>query len=102
MRLASILPSSFPPMQDPEWLADRAEMLGRPMGQTLSDEAREQNRAEGMAHVQAAFELVENTWLADGRKWICGTQGVTLADLMGMSVLAWCTGEGGSANTQWL
>ena len=83
MRLASILPSSFSLMQDPEWLADRAEMLGRPMGQTLSEEQREASRKEGMAHVQAAFDLVERTWLSDGRQWICGTSGVTLVDLMG-------------------
>lgn len=34
--------------------------------------------------MQAAFDLIEGTWLSDGREWICGTEkGLSMADLNG-------------------
>ena len=41
-----------------------------------------ERRAAGLVHVRQCFDVVE-TLLGDGRSWVGGTEGVTLADLEG-------------------
>mgnify|MGYP002716732263 CR=1 FL=1 len=78
-RVATLLPPTFP-MINKEWLEDRADMTG---GKFRADPP-EIARPEAVAHVLAALELLEHTFLADGRQWILNTEKPTLADINGV------------------
>ena len=78
-RAASIMPSTMPQLSDPEWKKDRTQMTGR----SWEPETMVAARKEGLAHVQNAFNLLETTFLADGRDFILGTEKPTLADIEG-------------------
>jgi len=40
-------------------------------------------RKEGLTHIRHAFNMMETTFLADGREYILGTDKPTLADIEG-------------------
>ncbi|KAI9685356.1 MAG: hypothetical protein M1822_004487 [Bathelium mastoideum] len=84
---ASLLPMWEKPfLQDPKFLDDRSKLLGRPFDR----EAVMQARPEGLAHMRMAYELMETTFLADGRRWILGNdEGPSLVDIDAVYPLQW-------------
>jgi len=78
-RGASLIPTSFPTMNDPIFTKDREQMTGRPW----SKEALEKGRPESIAYMKSCFGFFETTLLADGRDWILKTDKPSLADIEG-------------------
>jgi glutathione S-transferase len=73
-------------LQDTKFLDDRQKLMG---GKRMTAEEMEKGRPDGLVHIRQAFELVESTLLADGRKWILGTEGPTTADIDGVWPFMW-------------
>jgi len=65
-------------LKNKAFLDDRQKLMG---GRRMTREAMEAGRPDGLQHIRQAFELLETTFLADGRNWILGTKGPTLADI---------------------
>ncbi|KAH8881560.1 hypothetical protein GQ53DRAFT_848128 [Thozetella sp. PMI_491] len=80
-----LLPTSLPLLQDPKFLRDRADFSG--VKQTR--EQAEALRPEALAEVRRAMALLETTVLADGRDWLLGTAGPSLADIEAVWPLHW-------------
>lgn len=80
-RAAGIIPSDLPVVKDPKFAKDREQFSGRPWNR----EAMERNRPENLVYIQGAFSFLENTLLADGRKWITNTEQPRLIDIEGKS-----------------
>lgn len=82
-----LLPLSHHPfLKDPQFLDDRSKLLGRPFnGDVLAP-----SRPAALAHMRMAFDLMETTFLADGREWVLGTNhGASLADIDAIYPLQW-------------
>ncbi|KAF2656669.1 hypothetical protein K491DRAFT_767603 [Lophiostoma macrostomum CBS 122681] len=73
-------------LQDTKFLDDRQKLMG---GKRMTAEEMEKGRPDGLVHIRQAFDLVESTLLADGRKWILGTDGPTTADIDGVWPFTW-------------
>jgi glutathione S-transferase len=61
----------------------------RLMGKRMTVEGMQTNRPDGLQHLRQALELLETTFLVDGRDWILGTDYVTLADIDAVWPFAW-------------
>ncbi|KAL1385707.1 glutathione S-transferase [Phyllosticta capitalensis] len=85
MRAVGLMPPSLPILQDPKFLKDRQDFLGRP----LSKETIEQGRPEAIVALRDAFELLESTLLADGRSWVLQTEGPSLGDIEAIWPFDW-------------
>lgn len=91
-RAVGLLPFETSPLAlDPKFLQDRTDMLGAP----FLPEAMIKARPESMAHIRACFDLVETTFLADGRPWISGANGPTTADIEAVWVFRWLVSDKG-------
>ncbi|PSN70495.1 hypothetical protein BS50DRAFT_488055 [Corynespora cassiicola Philippines] len=73
-------------LSDSKFLDDRAHLMG---GRRMTAEAMEKNRPDGLQHLAQAFELLETSFLADGRKWILGGDEPTKADIDGVWPFHW-------------
>lgn len=82
---------NLPQMNDPRFLADRAEMMGAPQDgpSPIAPEARAARRPDAVSAMRDAFELLETTLLADGRDWLLKTDRPTLADIEAVFVPFW-------------
>ena len=78
-RAVQLIPLNLPNMQDPKFRKDREDFSGRP----FNLEALKRARPEALAHIRDAFELLETTLLADGRKWVFKTEKPSLGDIEG-------------------
>jgi glutathione S-transferase len=78
LRAVQIMPPSRPSLRSKAFLEDRKDFFGK--NWTVNDAARQ--RPEGLAHVRQCFDIAES-FFADGRQWVAGTQQLTLADLEG-------------------
>ncbi|UPX14072.1 uncharacterized protein EKO05_0004564 [Ascochyta rabiei] len=65
-------------IQNNMFLDDRQRLMG---GRRMTAENMQAGRPDGLQNMRQAFELMENTFLADGRQWILGTEGLTVADI---------------------
>ncbi|KAF2007497.1 hypothetical protein P154DRAFT_614838 [Amniculicola lignicola CBS 123094] len=72
------------------FLDDRQTLMG---GRRMTAAAMERGRPDALIHIRQAFEMVENTFLADGRKWILGTDGPTIADIDGVWPFEWLVAD---------
>jgi glutathione S-transferase len=79
-RTATLISPNADVMNDPEWIKDRSSMVGRP----FNKDSLAAMRPEGLAHSRMYFNMVENTLMGDGRKYILNTLQPTLADIHGM------------------
>lgn len=79
-------------LQDQKFLDDRAKLSN---GFRMSAELMERGRPDGLVHMRQAFELLESTFLADGRKWVLGTENPSLADLDAVWPFEWLIAEPG-------
>lgn len=91
-RTASLLPFERNKMAaHPAFIADRKEMTGG----NFDPKALTQGRPESWAHIRTAFELVEKTFLKDGRTWILGEQGPSAADIEAVFLFDWLIDQPG-------
>ncbi|KAL7823207.1 hypothetical protein V8C26DRAFT_385711 [Trichoderma gracile] len=87
-----LLPTDLPFLKDPRYFKDRGDF----MGAELSVEGMKKVRPEALAEIAAAFELMETTFLADGRDWILKTERPGLADIEAVWVFHWLSGIPGA------
>ncbi|KAJ4346930.1 uncharacterized protein N0V89_010863 [Didymosphaeria variabile] len=73
-------------LQNKVFLDDRQRLMG---GRRLTAEAMQAGRPDGLQNLQQAFELLETTFLADGREWVLGTREPTLADIDAVWPFEW-------------
>jgi glutathione S-transferase len=73
------------PLSSKAFVDDREKLAGRRM----TAENMEAGRPGGAQHIQQAFDLLENTFLANGRDWVLGTQGPSLADIDAVWPFKW-------------
>jgi glutathione S-transferase len=83
-RAVALMPTSLPTMNDPKFRKDREGFSRQPGG--WSKEKVERARPEAIIHIRDAFEILETTLLADGRKWIFKTDKPSLGDIEGRSI----------------
>lgn len=88
-------------LQNKVFLDDRQKLMG---GRRMTAEAMEAGRPEGLQNMQQALELLETTFLADGREWILGTKEPSLADIDAVWPFEWLIvdkGMQGSLPDKW-
>ncbi|PNS17993.1 2,3-bisphosphoglycerate-dependent phosphoglycerate mutase [Sphaceloma murrayae] len=83
-RSAQLIPPQLPLLNDPKFTRDREDFMGR----SWAKENIIRQRPEAIVHMRSIWDLYE-TLLADGRDWVGGTEGVTLADIDGAWPLVW-------------
>lgn len=86
---------------DPAFLRDRAGLVGVDMGAPgavapLSAEVLEKKRPEALAAMGRWISWLEEGLLGDGRDWIVGAAGPSLADLEAGWLLRWVSGVPGA------
>ncbi|KAL8681215.1 MAG: hypothetical protein Q9186_002673 [Xanthomendoza sp. 1 TL-2023] len=91
-RAAQALPPEMPLLNDPKWVKDREDYMGR----SWAKEDIVKGRPEALAHLREAFELLESTLLADGRDWILNTPKASLADIEAIWPFHWLSGLEGA------
>jgi hypothetical protein len=55
----------------------------------MTEEGTEAGRPDAAQHMQQAFDMLESTFLADGRDWALDTKGPTLVDIDAVWPLKW-------------
>lgn len=78
--------SSNSMVQNKTFLDDRQKLMG---GRRMTAENMQAGRPEGLQNMRQAFDLMENTFLADGRQWILGTPKPTVADIDAVWPFEW-------------
>jgi glutathione S-transferase len=73
-------------IQNKTFLDDRQNLMG---GRRMTAENMQAGRPEGLQNMRQAFETMETTFLADGRQWILGTDGPTVADIDAVWPFEW-------------
>ncbi|KAJ4309965.1 hypothetical protein N0V94_008674 [Neodidymelliopsis sp. IMI 364377] len=73
-------------LQNKPFLDDRQKLMG---GRRMTAENMQAGRPEGLQNMRQAFELMESTFLADGRQWILGTARPTVADIDAVWPFEW-------------
>lgn len=71
---------------DKKFLDDRQKLMG---GRRMTAEAMAHSRPDGLIHMRQAFDLLETTFLNDGRDWVLGTEGPTTADIDAVWPFEW-------------
>ncbi|KAL8716384.1 MAG: hypothetical protein Q9220_000291 [cf. Caloplaca sp. 1 TL-2023] len=89
-RAAQVIPPEMPLLNDPKWVKDREDYMGRSWQK--ADIVR--GRPEAIAHMREFFSFLETTVLADGRDWILGTEKPSLADIHAIWPFHWVVGMG--------
>ncbi|KAL8857678.1 MAG: hypothetical protein Q9178_005843 [Gyalolechia marmorata] len=91
-RAAQAIPLEMPLLNDPKWVKDREDYMGR----SWAKEDMGKGRPEALAHLREAFQLLESTLLADGRQWILRTEQPSLADIEAIWPFHWLSGMEGA------
>lgn len=73
-------------VQNKTFLDDRQKLMG---GRRMTAENMQVGRPDGLQNMRQAFDLLENTFLADGRQWILGTEGPSVADIDAVWPFEW-------------
>lgn len=81
-RIVQLFPPTAPVLNNSAFLKDREQLLGF----RFRKEDLAKGRPEALAEVSEAFAFLE-TLLIDGRNWVVGTEGPSLADIRGMSTM---------------
>lgn len=74
------------------FLDDRQTLMG---GRRMTAEMMEAGRPEGLQNLRYAIDLLETTFLADGRQWILGTEGPSVADIDAVWPFEWLIVDNG-------
>lgn len=72
-------------LSNEKFVEDRQKLMGR----KLTAEGMEAGRPDGAQHLHQAFNMLECTFLADGRDWVLGTKEPSLADLDAVWPFKW-------------
>jgi glutathione S-transferase len=88
---AKLLPTNLPLLKDPKFQRDRADFMG---GKMSAAEAAAL-RPEALGEVVRAMEVLEEM-LADGRRWVLGTDKPGLGDVEAVWVFDWLVGLPGA------
>ncbi|KAL8776736.1 MAG: hypothetical protein Q9213_008155 [Squamulea squamosa] len=91
-RAAQVIPPEMPLLNDPKWVKDREDYMGR----SWAKEDIIKGRPEAHVHLREAFELLETTLLADGRHWVLETEKPSLADIEAIWPFCWLRGMEGA------
>ncbi|KAL8693766.1 MAG: hypothetical protein Q9218_001462 [Villophora microphyllina] len=91
-RAAQLIPPEMPLLNDPKWVKDREDYMGRSWAK--ADIAK--GRPEAITHMREFFGLAESTILADGRTWILNTERPSLADINAIWPFHWLVGMQGA------
>ncbi|KAM3076669.1 hypothetical protein ACMFMG_007475 [Clarireedia jacksonii] len=86
-RAASLIPTHLPLLNDPVFTKDREDYTGR----SWAKDNIEKNRPESLVVFRRAFEILENTFLSNGRDWILGTPSPTMSDIEAVWPFHWLT-----------
>ncbi|KAF8243767.1 hypothetical protein K440DRAFT_605886 [Wilcoxina mikolae CBS 423.85] len=78
------IPVDLPAMKDAGFRRDREDFSGEP----FQLEAVERNRERSLKGLEEGFKRTEEA-LGDGRKWVLGGDGLSLADINALWVLEW-------------
>lgn len=81
---AGLIPPTAPAVKDAKFVEDRRELSGR----DFSPAALARGRPEALVAVRDLFDVLEGM-LADGRRWLLGTPGPSLADIEGVWIVEW-------------
>jgi glutathione S-transferase len=73
-------------LQNKVFLDDRQKLMG---GRRMTKEMMEAGRPEGLQHIRQALDLLETTFLSDGRDWILGTKEPSVADIDAVWPFEW-------------
>lgn len=73
-------------LQNKVFLDDRQKLMG---GRRMTAEMMGAGRPDGLQAFRQVFELLETTFLADGRDWILGGKGPSTADIDAVWPLEW-------------
>lgn len=73
-------------LQNKVFLDDRQKLSN---GWRMTKESMEAGRPDGLQHIRQAFEVLETTFFADGRDWILGTKGPSVADIEAVWPFEW-------------
>ena len=93
-----LIPTDAAVLRDPNFIRDRADMMAKrggggagstPSPSPVAPDVLAAVRPEALVEIREAAELIETTLLADGRDWVLGTSGPTLADIEAIWVLHW-------------
>ncbi|KAF2034483.1 hypothetical protein EK21DRAFT_97570 [Setomelanomma holmii] len=68
------------------FLDDRQKLMG---GRRMTKETMDAVRPEGLQQIRQTFNLLETTFLADGRDWILGSKEPTVADIDAVWPFEW-------------
>lgn len=82
-RIVQLIPTDSILLTDKRFIKDREGMSGRPWNM----EAIDAMRPEAVEEAKSMVGVLENTLLSDGRNWVLGTQGPSLADIEGALVV---------------
>ena len=74
----ALLPSTMPLLTDPAFVADRKKLWGI----DFSPQAIEQMRPNALNDLGLHLKVVEGL-ISDGRRWISGSDDISLADIHG-------------------
>jgi glutathione S-transferase len=73
-------------VQNKAFLNDRQKLMG---GRRMTADNMQAGRPDGLQNMRHAFDLLEKTFLADGRDWILGTEGPSVADIDAVWPFEW-------------
>ena len=73
-------------VQNKTFLDDRQKLMG---GRRMTADNMQAGRPDGLQNMRHAFDLLEKTFLADGRYWILGTEGPSIADIDAVWPFEW-------------
>ncbi|EKD13711.1 uncharacterized protein L3040_005668 [Drepanopeziza brunnea f. sp. 'multigermtubi'] len=97
-KAAALIPSHLPIMKDERFKKDREEFSGTSWDAT----SREKERKEALVDIKRAFELLETTFLGDGRDWVLATKGPSLGDIEAVWPFHWLTTLPGALPTSYI
>ena len=80
-----LLPSRHPDNADPVFQADRGKLAGI----KWTSEMLDARRPHSMAFMVHAFQMLETTFLSDGRQWVAGGDNPTAADIEAIFPFQW-------------
>lgn len=93
---ASLLPPDLPALKNPQFQKDREQLSGR----SWKREDILANRAAATLVIRDAFLILEEQVLGDGRAWVLGGQGPSIADLEAVWPFEWLVGIPGALDKE--
>ncbi|KAH8820903.1 hypothetical protein F5884DRAFT_65739 [Xylogone sp. PMI_703] len=84
-RLTELVPSDAPLLSDEKFTKDREQYSGRSWGKEMQDRLR----PDALVEIRHGFSFLEDQVLGDGREWVLGKEGPSLADIHAVWTFQW-------------